>query len=147
LLIQGVRGGHTFKDLTLFIQGARKALAARWSTPATLSNMMFGSAGDQSLINPETPSKSLLGTDSSSSMLFSPPSILKVINLLLTSYPAIYIKFKIIIYRAHACGSIRHKISVSDPYQETLIWIRVAPKINPNHGINKSKWFGNVLFT
>ena len=34
-----------------------------------------------------------------------------------------------------------------DPYQETLIWIRVAPKINQNHGINKSKWFVNVLFT
>ena len=34
-----------------------------------------------------------------------------------------------------------------DPDQETLIWIRVAPKINQNHGINKSKWFVNVLFT
>ena len=34
-----------------------------------------------------------------------------------------------------------------DPYQETLIWIRVAPKINQNRGINKSKWFVNVLFT
>ena len=38
-----------------------------------------------------------------------------------------------------------------DPYQETLIWIRVALKINQNqnqnHGINKSKWFVNVLFT
>ena len=34
-----------------------------------------------------------------------------------------------------------------DPYQEALIWIRVAPKINQNHGINKSKWFVNVLFT
>ena len=34
-----------------------------------------------------------------------------------------------------------------DPYQETLIWIRVAPKINQSHGINKSKWFVNVLFT
>ena len=41
--------------------------------------MMFGSSGgDQSMLNPETPSKSLLGTDTSSSMLFSPPSILKV---------------------------------------------------------------------
>ena len=40
-------------------------------------------------------------------------------------------------------------ISVSDPdpYQEKFIWIRVAPKINQNHGINKSKWFVNVLFT
>ena len=37
--------------------------------------------------------------------------------------------------------------SVSDPYQETLIWIRVATKINQTHGINKSKWFVNVLFT
>ena len=37
--------------------------------------------------------------------------------------------------------------SVSYPYQETLIWIRVVPKINQNHGINKSKWFVNVLFT
>ena len=36
--------------------------------------------------------------------------------------------------------------SVSDPYQGALIWIRVAPKINQNHGINKSKWFVNVLF-
>ena len=34
-----------------------------------------------------------------------------------------------------------------DPDQETLIWIRVAPKINQNHGINQSKWFVNVLFT
>ena len=34
-----------------------------------------------------------------------------------------------------------------DPYQEALIWIDVAPKINQNHGINKSKWFVNVLFT
>ena len=34
-----------------------------------------------------------------------------------------------------------------DPYQEALIWIRVAPKINQNHGINKLKWFVNVLFT
>ena len=41
--------------------------------------MMFGGGGgDQSMLNPETPSKSLLGTDTSSSMLFSPPSILKV---------------------------------------------------------------------
>jgi len=58
-------------------RGARKALAARWSTPATLSNMMFGGTGDQSMMNPETPSKSLLGTDTSNSMLFSPPSILR----------------------------------------------------------------------
>ena len=42
-------------------------------------------------------------------------------------------------------------ISVADPdpdpypYQETLMWIRVAPKTNQNHGINKSKWFVNVL--
>merc|ERR1712038_177752 len=61
--------------------GARKALATKWttlSTPASLPNMMFGSnASDQSVLNPETPSKSLLGTDTSNSMLFSPPSILK----------------------------------------------------------------------
>ena len=44
-------------------------------------------------------------------------------------------------------GSGRIRIIWSDPYQETLIWIRVAPKINQNHGINKSKWFVNVLFT
>ena len=59
------------------MQGARKALASKWSTPASLHNVMFGSGGDQSLINPETPSKSLLGTDSFNSLLFSPPSILK----------------------------------------------------------------------
>jgi len=59
-------------------KGARKALGPRWSTPASLPNMMFGGGGgDQSMLNPETPSKSLLGTDTSSSMLFSPPSILK----------------------------------------------------------------------
>lgn len=58
-------------------RGARKALASRWSTPASLSNMMFGSSGDQSMITPETPSKSLLGTDTSTSMLFSPPAILR----------------------------------------------------------------------
>lgn len=59
-------------------KGARKALATRWSTPANLGNMMFGaSVNDTSMINPETPSKSLLGTDTSNSMLFSPPSILK----------------------------------------------------------------------
>ena len=58
---------------------ARKALGPRWTTAASLPNMMFGSTGgDQSMMNPETPSKSLLGTDTSSSMLFSPPSILKV---------------------------------------------------------------------
>ena len=44
-------------------------------------------------------------------------------------------------------GWIRIIWSDPDPYQETLIWIRVAPKINQNHGINKSKWFVNVLFT
>ena len=33
-----------------------------------------------------------------------------------------------------------------DPYQEALIWIRAAPKINQNHGINKSKWFVDVFF-
>ena len=48
-------------------------------------------------------------------------------------------------------GSGRIRIIWSDPdpdqYQETFIWIRVAPKINQNHGINKSKWFVNVLFT
>ena len=38
-------------------------------------------------------------------------------------------------------------VSDPDPYQETLIWIRVGPKINQNHGINTSKWFVNVLFT
>jgi len=59
-------------------KGARKALASRWPTPSSLPNMMFGSNGaDQSMLNPETPSKSLLGTDTSNSMLFSPPSILK----------------------------------------------------------------------
>ena len=51
--------------------------------------MMFGGGGgDQSMLNPETPSKSLLGTDTSSSMLFSPPSILKVrSSCLFTLYP------------------------------------------------------------
>ena len=48
-------------------------------------------------------------------------------------------------------GWIRIIWSDPDPYQETLIWIRVALKINQNqnqnHGINKSKWFVNVLFT
>ena len=70
-------------------QGARKALGPRWSTPASLPNMMFGGGGgDQSMLNPETPSKSLLGTDTSSSMLFSPPSILKVCSsCLFTLYP------------------------------------------------------------
>ena len=64
----------------ILVQGARKALSTRWSTPATLSNMMFGSGSgaDTSLIDQGTPSKSLLGTDTSNSMLFSPPSILKV---------------------------------------------------------------------
>ena len=82
------------KDLLVFLiavahhafllQGARKALGPRWSTPASLPNMMFGGGGgDQSMLNPETPSKSLLGTDTSSSMLFSPPSILKVRSCLL----------------------------------------------------------------
>ena len=51
-------------------------------------------------------------------------------------------------YRDHAYKiNYIHTTSVSDPYQETLIWIRVAPKINQNHGINKSEWFVNVLFT
>ena len=82
-----------FNDLLVFLivahhgfllQGARKALGPRWSTPASLPNMMFGGGGgDQSMLNPETPSKSLLGTDTSSSMLFSPPSILKVQSFLL----------------------------------------------------------------
>ena len=62
--------------------GARKALASKWShtTPASLPQMMFGSGPgpDSSLLNPETPSKSLLGTDTSSSMLFSPLSVSKV---------------------------------------------------------------------
>ena len=44
-------------------------------------------------------------------------------------------------------GRIRIIWSDPDPYQETLIWIRVAPKINQSHGINKSEWFVNVLFT
>ena len=44
-------------------------------------------------------------------------------------------------------GRIRIIWSDPDPYQETSIWIRVAPKINQNHGINKSKWFVNLLFT
>jgi len=61
--------------------GARKALASKWShtTPASLPQMMFGSGPgpDSSLLNPETPSKSLLGTDTSSSMLFSPLSVSK----------------------------------------------------------------------
>ena len=65
--------------LHLQAAGARKALATKWTTPASLPNMMFGSnVSDQSMLNPETPSKSLLGTDTSNSMLFSPPSILKV---------------------------------------------------------------------
>ena len=69
------------------LQGARKALGPRWSTPASLPNMMFGGGGgDQSMLNPETPSKSLLGTDTSSSMLFSPPSILKVLSYTCTLY-------------------------------------------------------------
>ncbi len=52
-------------------------------------------------------------------------------------------------YQRFGSGSGRIRIiwSDPDPYQETLIWIRVAPKINQNHGINKSKWFVNVLFT
>ena len=59
--------------------GARRALATKYASSAALPNMMFGgNVGDNSLLNPETPSKSLLGTDTSSSMLFSPPSILKV---------------------------------------------------------------------
>jgi hypothetical protein len=58
--------------------GARRALATKYASSAALPNMMFGgNVGDNSLLNPETPSKSLLGTDTSSSMLFSPPSILK----------------------------------------------------------------------
>ena len=74
LLVFLVEAHHAF-----LLQGARKALGPRWSTPASLPNMMFGGGGgDQSMLNPETPSKSLLGTDTSSSMLFSPPSILKV---------------------------------------------------------------------
>ena len=44
-------------------------------------------------------------------------------------------------------GRIRIIWSDPDPYQETLIWIRVAPKINQNHGTNKSEWFVNALFT
>ena len=35
-----------------------------------------------------------------------------------------------------------------DPYGSVSFGrIRVASKINQNHGINKSKWFVNVLFT
>ena len=59
------------------VVGARRTLASKWNTPALLSNMMFGSE-ENSIIDPETPSKSLLGTDTSDSMLFSPTSILKV---------------------------------------------------------------------
>jgi len=58
------------------VVGARRTLASKWNTPALLSNMMFGSE-ENSIINPETPSKSLLGTDTSNSMLFSPTSILR----------------------------------------------------------------------
>ena len=54
-------------------------------------------------------------------------------------------------YQCFGSGSGRIRIIWSDPdpdpYHKTLIWIRVAPKINQNHGINKSKWFVNVLFT
>lgn len=57
------------------VVGARRTLASKWNTPALLSNMMFGSE-ENSIINPETPSKSL-GTDTNNSMLFSPTSILK----------------------------------------------------------------------
>jgi len=58
-------------------QGARKALATKWSTPASLPQMMFpGSVGDSSLLNPETPSKSLLGA-TDSSIMFSPLSVSK----------------------------------------------------------------------
>lgn len=48
---------------------ARKSLAANWA-PQSLCR-----ADDSSFANPETPSKSLLGTDSS--LIFTPPSILK----------------------------------------------------------------------
>ena len=60
-------------------QGARKALATKWSTPASLPQMMFpGSVtGDSSLLNPETPSKSLLGA-TDNSIMFSPLSVSKV---------------------------------------------------------------------
>ena len=44
-------------------------------------------------------------------------------------------------YGSVSFGGIRIRI------RKPLIWIRVASKINQNHGINKSKWFVNVLFT
>ena len=50
-------------------RGARKSLAANWA-PQPLARLE-----DSSFTNPETPSKSLLGTDNS--MVFSPPSALK----------------------------------------------------------------------
>ena len=50
-------------------RGARKSLAANW-TPQSLCRQ-----AESSFTNPETPSKSLLGTDTS--MVFSPPSVLK----------------------------------------------------------------------
>ena len=63
----------------------------------------------------------------------------------------IYIRYRWQQRFGSGSGSGRIRIIWSDPdpdpYQETLIWIRVAPKINQNHGINKSKWFVNVLFT
>ena len=46
-------------------------------------------------------------------------------------------------YGSVSFGRIRIRIRIRKP----LIWIRVAPKINQNHGINKSEWFVNVLFT
>ena len=44
-------------------------------------------------------------------------------------------------YGSVSFGRIRIRI------RKPLIWIRVASKINQNHGINKSKLFVNVLFT
>ena len=46
-------------------------------------------------------------------------------------------------YGSVSFGRIRIRIRIRKP----LIWIRVASKINQNHGINKSKLFVNVLFT
>ena len=44
------------------------------------------------------------------------------------------------LYESVSFGRIRIRI------RKPLIWIRVASKINQNHGINKSEWFVNVLF-
>ncbi len=72
---------------------ARKSLASNWSTQHDGSTIFLSGANsdnhqrrhsggvrvhsDSSFSNPETPSKSLLGATSDSSLLFSPPSILR----------------------------------------------------------------------